>query len=237
MPVYNEASGIEDFLSDIVHEFKGLDLTIVIIDDCSSDKTLETINEFQRTVSNKIIYRRNSTNLGHGASTLRAISESLALEPEIIITVDGDGQFYGKDILRTYRALELNQEIKVVETVRIRTKDPYFRKTLSWVTRVVVHLKSSMSTRDANSPLRAYRRETLRELAQDLAERRVLVPNIWISTFIRRKSIPSISIEVAFISRRGAVKESVTWKQKYRFLPSTRLLKFSFKALWEVIWI
>ena len=235
MPVYNEASGIEDFLLDIVHEFRGLDLTIVIIDDCSSDETYETIVKIQKAPNNKIIYRRNSINLGHGASTLRAISESLAFEPEVIITVDGDGQFHGKDILRTYQALKLNQEIKVVETVRVRRRDPYFRKVLSWVTRVVVFLKSRKSTRDANSPLRAYRRDTLAELIQDLSERRVLVPNIWISTNLRRKNIPSLSIEVAFIPRRGEVKESVTWKQKYRFLPSLRLVKFSSQALWEVI--
>jgi dolichol-phosphate mannosyltransferase len=235
MPVFNEASGISEFLLEISYEFRDTNLTFVIIDDCSTDDIFEVILALRIQMSNQIVYERNNENMGHGASTLRAISLGLLEKPSVIITVDGDGQFYGKDLFQTFVLLNQNKDVDVVETIRKLRKDPYFRKVLSLITRLSVLVKSRSKTRDANSPLRAYRYEALQKIMTVLDDKTLMVPNIWISIFLRKERFRVLSIEVPFISRRGNDKESVTWKQKHRLLPSIRLVKFSLKAFKEVV--
>jgi len=234
MPVYNEASGIQEFLLEILYEFKNVDILIVIIDDCSQDNTRQIVESFSKEFPNKIIYRRNALNSGHGVSTLRAISESLNTDSEIIITVDGDGQFYGYDIFRTYSILEKSKKLCVVETIRKNRHDPTFRKVISFATRIIVLIKSKQTTADANSPLRAYRRDALEELTKELISKKISIPNIWLSTLIRRKNVERFETEVSFIPRRGDDENSVTWQQRFDFLPSRRLIVFCLIALIEI---
>ena len=94
MPAYNEAEGIPEFLHEISVAFSGLDLQFVVVDDCSADGTANVVKDLGLPGMHAL---RNEVNSGHGPSTLRALQEALDLGGDIIVAVDGDGQFlFGK---------------------------------------------------------------------------------------------------------------------------------------------
>jgi glycosyltransferase involved in cell wall biosynthesis len=84
-PSYNEAKHIDKVINGLPDYID----KIVIVDDCSTDNTAEII-EAQK--SSKIIYVKNTKNLGCGASVTKAINIAIEKGAQITVTMAGDNQ-------------------------------------------------------------------------------------------------------------------------------------------------
>ena len=62
IPAYNAEKTIESCLNNIINETKNLSSEIIVIDDCSSDKTLEKLKQFQSIKVVKL--KKNKVNQG-----------------------------------------------------------------------------------------------------------------------------------------------------------------------------
>jgi glycosyltransferase involved in cell wall biosynthesis len=82
IPAYNESKRI----SELIEATKRFVTAVVVIDDGSVDDTFE-----QAVQSNAIVYK-NRRNRGKGAALRRGFKECMKLDPDIIITLDADGQ-------------------------------------------------------------------------------------------------------------------------------------------------
>jgi dolichol-phosphate mannosyltransferase len=233
MPEYNEGRIILDFISSLKEQF--LDCTILIVDDCSTYDNQKILRDnFCDSEDVQIIF--NNVNYGHGYSTLLGLRKSLESESEIIIAVDGDGQFSSTDIKKCFKELIENDSIEIVEGNRVSRNDVWFRKIISTFTRLLVFTSCHIIPRDANTPLRVYRRETLQKLLENVPLDS-LIPNLHISKLARILGIKLREVEVVSLPRGGKLNDTqsngVTWKQKYKYIPSKRLLIFVYRATLE----
>lgn len=90
VPAYNEEKTISDIIEKILTYFPKI--TVIVIDDGSTDKTAEAIKHFPITLLT------NSKNLGKDASLLRGFNHALTLNKTAVITIDADNQHDPKNI-------------------------------------------------------------------------------------------------------------------------------------------
>jgi len=227
MPAWNEVSGIGDFLREIHESFEGIDHTFIVVDDRSTDSTVEVLNQL-RDSGLPLQVESNQVNLGHGPSTVKALQLALETGAQNVIALDGDGQFLGKDIRDCYDA-SLVSNLQVVEGIRTRDSDPVYRKATSLATRVLVWSRCKDFPRDANTPLRVYQRVVLEEILERIPAES-LVPNLMISAYARANKMRIGAVEVAFIDRRGDNPNSTSWGRSKAYLPSKKFIKFCGRA-------
>ena len=227
MPIFNESSGITEFLNEIYEQFQTYEVAFYLIDDFSNDSTEVVLQELALRLP--VSYRRNERNLGHGPSTILALKYALLSNYDFILAVDGDGQFYAHDMrLLTEKCIQHKSDIGL--GIRVRTNEPIYRKFTSWVTRIIVYRKTKIKTLDANTPLRFYSQSSLESLLVNL-ESDNPIPNLCISAKIHKLNLKVETSQVEFRVRRGETTQSITWGKSLMNLPSKRFIKFCFKSI------
>jgi len=162
IPCYNEEATLPATFNDIPKVIEGVDVVeIMIIDDGSSDKTIEVAKELG---VNHIVINKNNRGL---ARTFRTgINECLHLGADIIVNTDGDNQYAGWDIPKLIQPI-LDSKADVVVGDRNTSKVEHFskvKKLLQKVGSFVVKKLSGVSVPDAVSGFRAYSREAALQL-------------------------------------------------------------------------
>jgi glycosyltransferase involved in cell wall biosynthesis len=85
VPAYNE----EEHIGDVIRGIPGYIDFILIIDDCSTDKTPAIVQSFS---DQRLRYFRNEKNLGVGGAILRGHEEALKLGVYVDVVLAGDNQ-------------------------------------------------------------------------------------------------------------------------------------------------
>src|SRR5690242_3894659 len=108
IPAYNESDGIADFLVDI-DQYADLwpgTVGAVVVDDCStddtSDRVLVTAGKLEHL---SVTVERREVNRGHGPTLVEALERSVVDGADVVLTVDGDGQFEASDLYRVAREI------------------------------------------------------------------------------------------------------------------------------------
>ncbi|MDR6867231.1 glycosyltransferase involved in cell wall biosynthesis [Microbacterium resistens] len=229
MPAYNEAEGIGGFIAELRDALAPLadQLTIVVADDRSTDDTATVLAEIPG-----VLVETQPANRGHGPTALAAYRAGLALSPDALVHVDGDGQFLGADLAAVARALG-STGADVVHGVRGGRTDPWFRKTLTGAVRLLIAAASGRGIPDVNTPLRAYRPEVVRALLAVVPEDS-LVPHVHFSLAEVRAGFTVRYVRVRSIPRRGESATGTMWGRASRLaLPPRRLRAFARDALRE----
>jgi glycosyltransferase involved in cell wall biosynthesis len=156
IPCYNEEQTLPQTVADIPRQIPGIDaVEILIIDDGSMDRTVETAREIG---VDHIV--RNTTNQGLARSFRRGLDECLRLGADIIVNTDGDNQYAGKDIPKLIQPI-LDHTAEIVigdrQTARIAHFSP-LKKFLQWLGSSVVRKLSGVRVPDAVSGFRAISR-------------------------------------------------------------------------------
>ena len=223
LPVFNEADGIEDFLSELNLNLICHKPTFFVVDDKSTDATIEILNKMQSNAF-PLIVLQNEINRGHGFSVLKGLTAATAHKPESIILCDGDGQFDGLDVKLLFET-HLSHTDAIIEGVRINRNDPWFRRFLSSTTRLLVWASCGEKPEDANTPLRIFSPKTATRLLCEIPED-CLIPNLTMSLISRKLKIPILQIKVRSLPPRRHQKTIDQWQQKVKLLPSKRLIMF-----------
>jgi len=163
MPVYNEAAGVRDVIGDVVkHVLDHVpDSELVIVDDRSTDET----GAILRGVAADDVRIRvllNGTNVGHGPSVRRAIDESSGAW---IFHLDSDGQV---DVSEFGLLWSRRERSDLVLGVRVARRDPFVRRVLTRLTRVLVSALARRRVRDANAPFKLVSRSLFEHLAPSI---------------------------------------------------------------------
>ena len=149
IPAHNEASTIEE----VITTTRKYAADIIVVDDGSSDETLKIC----RSSNVRII--RNSRRMGKGVALKRGIIDAMKLNPEIVVTLDGDGQHDPDDIPKLIHPIQ-ESEADIVIGSRYKSDAldelPFRRKLgLMLVNRVNV-LLTRTHVIDSQSGFRAY---------------------------------------------------------------------------------
>ena len=232
MPAYNEADGIADFLEELVKAFLDLGMRPVfcVVDDASTDGTSATVVREADRLGTDIHVERNAINKGHGPTSVAAWRSGVATGAPVVVHVDGDGQYRGKDVAGVAAAVAADGALGI----RTSRADPWFRKLLSSVLRIYMWALSGHGPTDANTPLRAYRASTVEALLADMPDE-PLVPSVYLSAFGEARGLSLASVAVASLPRRGNGDTGTMWgRGRLRsVVPSQRLLKFVRRAAAE----
>jgi glycosyltransferase involved in cell wall biosynthesis len=92
MPAHNEAAVIGSVLARIPSRIESFDVISIVVDDGSTDSTADAARRQGAYVV------RHLANLGVGAATVTGLRAARALNPDIIVTIDADGQHDPQEI-------------------------------------------------------------------------------------------------------------------------------------------
>ena len=230
MPAWNEAEGIAGFLEELRDALAAWPTEFIVVDDCSTDGTADAVRA-TADHGTPVSVVSNARNRGHGPSTMTALRAGLATGADIIVAIDGDGQFLGSDVARVVELMDAGAA-QVVEGTRAGRGDAAYRRVTSEVTRALVWSRARSLPADANTPLRAYRPDVLRRLL-DRVPPEAMTPNLIISALCRKWQVPLVEVAVASRPRRGASAQGTTWGARRASLPSRRFVTFCLKATGE----
>tara|TARA_B100000989_G_scaffold12496_1_gene8508 strand:+ start:212 stop:889 length:678 start_codon:yes stop_codon:yes gene_type:complete len=117
IPLFNEAESIPKLLVEIEQTLKNKEYEIVIVNDASTDNTLEILKKIK---SKKIKLINNISNRGQSYSIHKGITNA---SYTIIITIDGDGQNDPADIPTLIKEFSRDNNIKLIGGIRTNRKD------------------------------------------------------------------------------------------------------------------
>lgn len=162
IPCYNEESTLPLVLNSIPKKIPGIDqLEILIIDDGSSDRTIEVARE--HGVKHFVLHRRNR---GLGRSFHDGVEKALELGADIIVNTDGDNQYPQASIPELIAPI-LSGKADVVVADRQTQTIAHFSKGKKFLQRfgsAVVNKAAGTELPDAASGFRAYSKEALLQL-------------------------------------------------------------------------
>lgn len=162
IPCLNEEETLPQTVRDIPRQIDGIDkVEILIIDDGSSDRTIEVAKEIG---VDHIV--RNLNNKGLAASFRVGLDACLRLGADIIVNTDGDNQYKGQDIAKLVAPIVLGTSDIVIgdrETDKIPHFDIY-KKALQRLGSAIVRILSGAEIPDAVSGFRAFSRDAALQL-------------------------------------------------------------------------
>lgn len=233
MPVYNEADGLKETLADLsrIPGLLNIQVGLFIQDDCSSDNSLEIVDQFQGP-GFRINAETNQRQLGHGPTVHRAYQRALESNPECIVQLDGDGQFMVEDVAKIMVSLLFESEMAI--GIRNNRTGPKHRRFASRLLRLIGYLVFGVNSKDLNSPIRGFRAESLSQILS-LVPQTSLIPNVYLSILGSRNFKRIIQFDVEDRTRRGSYTVGSAWRKRkgHPFL-NYKFLIFSIRALIEI---
>jgi len=200
IPTYNEAGTIGRLLDSL--ESLGLDLYIVVVDDGSSDGTIELVEEASRRYANITLMERGAK-LGLGSALKEGLRRGLELGAELLVTMDGD---------LSHDPLELPKLVGEGMPHRIVLGSRYveggcivgwglYRRLVSWGANLLARLLAGVSSRDSTTGYRCYGAEVVRAVLPEVRgvgyEFQVEVLSV-----AQRMDFEIVEVPITFIDRR-----------------------------------
>ena len=152
IPAYNE----ERIISDIVHRTKKFVDKVVVCDDGSSDNTVQNAKQAGAEI---IQHRKNQ---GKGAAMKSLFNHAKQIDADIIVTMDGDGQFLPEEIPRILEpVIENRSDIVIGYRFDDTTEMPAYRKIGNKLLDRATNIAVDLPVRDSQSGFRAYSKKAL----------------------------------------------------------------------------
>jgi len=163
IPAYNEEASVARVIHAVPASIPGIDVVeVAVINDGSTDRTAECAREAGAAVVS------HPANRGLGVAFQTGLSYAREQRADLVVTLDGDGQFNPADIPTLLQPL---LEGKAAAVTASRFADPALAPAMPWVKRWgnarVASLVSGLTGRtysDVSCGFRAYSRDTLLRL-------------------------------------------------------------------------
>ena len=197
IPAYNE----EKYIAKVIVETKKYVDKIIVCDDGSRDLTAEIAREL-----GAIVVKHNE-NKGYGAALRTLFKKALELKPDIIVTLDADGQHDPKEIPRLVEPI-VKGEADIVIGSRFlgKTTQPKWRILgVKAVTRTVKTAFNINGITDAQSGFRAYRASVVGDL---IPEDNTMAASVEILAKARNKNLKIEEVPITITSHEDASKHN-----------------------------
>ena len=161
VPFYNEEKNISPFFEELIPvlELIGDPFEVICIDDGSEDKTLLKLKaQKEKYPELKLIIHR--INLGQSAAYASGFLESRG---KIIITMDGDLQYYAEDILLLLDKLR-RKKADAVCGIRKKRRDNIIKRIPSKIGNMFRNIILKDHVKDMGCTLRIIKKEALEEI-------------------------------------------------------------------------
>lgn len=155
IPVYNE----EKFIKNIVQRCLKYSNNIIVCDDGSTDSTVEEAIRGGATVI------KHEQNKGKGAALKSLFQAAKELQADVLITIDGDGQFLPEEIDKIMKPiLENKTDIVIGYRFDDSTDMPAYRKIGNKFLDKMTNVASEIKFRDTQSGFRSYSKKAIESI-------------------------------------------------------------------------
>jgi dolichol-phosphate mannosyltransferase len=163
IPVYNEEKTIEKVLNEILKIKYPIEREIIIIDDCSRDKTLKIINKIAKT-NKDILIEKHEKNSGKGSAIRTGLKKS---KGTIIGIQDADLEYNPQEHLKILKQI-LEKKEKIVYGSRFLGKKRIQGKTLFYLGNKFLSFSTSLlygqKITDMETCYKFYKKECLKDI-------------------------------------------------------------------------
>lgn len=161
IPAYNESSAIGEVVDDVktVFQTSTFDVTILVVDDSSTDDTAAIARRHGATVVSHIL------NSGAGGATATGLSYAEQNSFDIAATMDADGQHIASDVLKGVKVLLKDDVDLLIGSRLIDSKGMSRVKVIgNWGLSFITYLLFGINSTDSQSGLRIFSRTALEKL-------------------------------------------------------------------------
>lgn len=207
IPAYNESENIVNTVKEIKE--KASDFDYVVINDCSSDKTLEILE------SNHLNYISLPVNLGIGGAVQTGYKYALEHEYDMTVQVDGDGQ-HDPAYLHSLEETLIKEKADMVIGSRF-IKNEGFQSTFArrmgivYFTKMIKSLTGTTIT-DPTSGFRLVNKDVIALFANDYP-RDYPEPESIVALLKRKKKVTEVPVQMK--ERQGGVSSIKLWNSVY----------------------
>jgi glycosyltransferase involved in cell wall biosynthesis len=153
IPCYNEEKTIEKVIKSIPKDV----FEIIIVDNNSADKTAE----IAKKLGAKVVREKKQ---GYGYALQRGFKEA---QGDIIVTLDGDGQYPGEKINQLVNYF-IENNLDFLNCARFPLQNPssmpFIRKIGNYIFNVIVFLLFGIKTKDSWSGMMIFKKEILKKI-------------------------------------------------------------------------
>jgi glycosyltransferase involved in cell wall biosynthesis len=203
IPAYNESANIAQLVDDWYPVIEAHDgggrSRMVIIDDGSKDDTFAILEKLAE--SRPLLKPLTKPNSGHGATILYGYKYAIKEGADYIFQTDSDGQTKASEFEDFWKR---RRRYDMVIGWRRSREDGASRVFVTNVLRLVVRLVFGVKVRDANTPYRLMKRETLEKNISIIPDDYFLT-NVVISVIYKKKNLAVRYLPITFRPRQGGV--------------------------------
>ncbi|QCI27562.1 glycosyltransferase family 2 protein [Caminibacter pacificus] len=156
VPLMNEEDNIKYLIEEVDKALKDFDYELILVDDGSTDNTVEEIKKHMNDKTKLVILNRN-----YGQTSAMAAGIEVA-SGDIIVTIDGDLQNDPSDIPMMIE--KLNEGYDVVAGIRAKRKDEPFRKFLSKIANKIIRKVTGVHITDYGCTLKVFKKDVAKNL-------------------------------------------------------------------------
>jgi len=202
VPVFNESATIESVIGSWMHQLdkQGVDYQFILLNDGSSDSTIEVLKRLEAIHPNRIIVV-DKTNSGHGR-TCRLGYDAAVASPHVewILQIDSDGQC---DPAYFPEFWTQRENADCVFGKRVQRDDGFARAFTSKLCQLGATLLSGRDMTDPNVPYRLIRRDTMADALSRIPAA-FNIHNVAL-TFILKKTpgVRWVYVPIRFRERQG----------------------------------
>ena len=152
IPAYNEAEALPVTIPTVLEYCKKHHWKLIVVNDGSSDATVEVLKQFEDQPRMKIIHHK--VNRGYGGALKTGL---MAVDTDFAVSFDADGQHQLEDIDKLFNIL-LAQDADMIVGSRAGSKHSHWYRELGkWIIRRVAAMMMPMPLTDLNSGFKLYR--------------------------------------------------------------------------------
>ena len=151
VPVYNEVENVGRLMSAIQQHLTGIEFELILVDDKSSDKTLEAAIHLKQNNTHIIALAQN-----YGQST--AIKSGLDYaKGKYVAILDGDLQNDPKDIVLAYQMIQ-SQKVDMIQGYRVNRHDSLSKRLPSKIANLFIRILFHTDLHDVGCSLKIFKR-------------------------------------------------------------------------------
>ncbi|MBU7014115.1 MAG: glycosyltransferase family 2 protein [Theionarchaea archaeon] len=191
VPLYNEEHNVQVVVEDLEETLipLGTEFEIILVDDGSTDRTLEIAQAMQRRYHPHVKVLVHDVNKGKTAAMMTGFQHAGG---EYLILMDGDGQFRATDIPRMIQKLERGYD---VVNGWGKKREPMTKIVPSLVYNGICQRLFSLPVHQFNLGFKAFRRDVVRDLYLKKDEHRYILP------LLKQKGCTITEVSVDYLPR------------------------------------